>query len=103
MSTNNRELAQKIYDLMSGAIAPEECKPVNGHEIANEFAEGAPCELAYREVYEACGRLGERINVPFGEDSDIETVLDGMTEIQERLCLKMFEYGQMFAESKEEK
>ena len=60
-------------------------------EIEDEFAEGKECCLLYEGVYQAgrnlCERLGE------DEDSDVETILNGMERITRLVSLKMYEYG----------
>lgn len=62
-----------------------------GAAIEDEFAEGKECCLLYESVYQAgqnlCERLGE------DEDSDVETILNGMERITRLVSLKMYEYG----------
>ena len=62
-----------------------------GTAIEDEFAEGKECCLLYESVYQAgrnlCERLGE------DEESDVETILNGMERITRLVSLKMYEYG----------
>lgn len=62
-----------------------------GVVIEDEFAEGKECCLLYEGVYQVgrnlCERLGE------DEDSDVETILNGMERIIRLVSLKMYEYG----------
>lgn len=64
--------------------------PAGGAAIEDEFAEGKECCLLYEGVYQAgrnlCERLGE------DEDSDVETILNGMERISRPLSMKMYEY-----------
>ena len=64
--------------------------PAGGAAIEDEFAEGKECCLLYEGVYQAgrnlCERLGE------DEDSDVETILNGMERIFRPLSMKMYEY-----------
>ena len=61
-----------------------------GAAIEDEFAKGKECCLLYEGVYQAgrnlCERLGE------DEDSDVETILNGMERITRLVSLKMYEY-----------
>ena len=52
---------------------------------------------AYREVYAAGERLCRRLGVQFGDDVDVEAIVDNMMEIQREIGLKMYEYGWYFA------
>ena len=83
-------LKEQIFDKMNGFLTeglhslPESCA------IEDEFAEGKECCLLYEGVYQAgrnlCERLGE------DEDSDVETILNGMERISRPLSMKMYEY-----------
>ena len=80
-----------IYDKMNGFVTEETLSLPEGTVIDNEFAEGKECSLLYEGVYQAgrnlCERLGE------DEDSDVETILNGMERIARLLSMKMYEYG----------
>lgn len=102
MDKNSHEFKQKVYDLVSGSIDVKKHPSPESEIVVNEFAEGSPCEEAYREVYQACGRLSEKLGVDFGEDADVECILNKMFEIQEILCMKMYDYGWLFAKKEEE-
>ena len=95
------ERKKLIYDLMNGTLdfkdnPPEECKLVE-----DEFSEGKVCEQAYTEIMSAYQRLCQRLGVDGEEDKDIEVIINSYEFITEYLCLKMFDYGAMFAQSLE--
>ena len=84
-------LKEQIYDKMNGFIAEGTLSVPEGIVIEDKFAEGKECCLLYEGVYQAgrnlCVRLGE------DEDSDVETILNGMERIARLLSMKMYEYG----------
>lgn len=80
-----------IYDKMNGFLTDGLPFLAEGTVVEDEFAEGKECCLLYEGVYQAgrnlCERLGE------DEDSDVETILNGMERITRLVSLKMYEYG----------
>ena len=80
-----------IYDKMNGFLTEGLPSLAEGTVVEDEFAEGKECCLLYEGVYQAgrnlCERLGE------DEDSDVETILNGMERIIRLVSLKMYEYG----------
>ncbi len=80
-----------IYDKMNGFLTDGLPSLAEGTVVEDEFAEGKECCLLYESVYQAgrnlCERLGE------DEDSDVETILNGMERITRLVSLKMYEYG----------
>ena len=80
-----------IYDKMNGFLTDGLPSLAEGTVVEDEFAEGKECCLLYEGVYQAgrnlCERLGE------DEDSDVETILNGMERITRLVSLKMYEYG----------
>lgn len=92
------ERKKLIYYLMNGMLdfkdnPPEECKYVE-----DEFLEGKACERAYTEIMSAYQRLCQRLGVDGEEDKDIEVIINSYELITEYLCMKMFDYGAMFAQ-----
>ena len=79
-----------IYDKMNGFLTEGMSSLQGGAAIEDEFAEGKECCLLYEGVYQVgrnlCERLGE------DEDSDVETILNGMERISRPLSMKMYEY-----------
>ena len=79
-----------IYDKMNGFLTEGMSSLQGGTAIEDEFTEGKECCLLYEGVYQAgrnlCERLGE------DEDSDVETILNGMERISRPLSMKMYEY-----------
>ncbi len=80
-----------IYNKMNGFLTDGLPSLAEGTVVEDEFAEGKECCLLYEGVYQAgrnlCERLGE------DEDSDVETILNGMERITRLVSLKMYEYG----------
>lgn len=79
-----------IYDKMNGFLTEGMYSLQEGATIEDEFAEVKERCLLYEGVYQAgrnlCERLGE------DEDSDVETILNGMERISRPLSMKMYEY-----------
>lgn len=84
-------LKEQIFDKMNGFLTEGLLSLLEPCAIEDEFAEGKECCLLYEGVYQAgrnlCERLGE------DEDSDVETILNGMERITRLVSLKMYEYG----------
>lgn len=80
-----------IYDKMNGFLTDGLPSLPEGTVVEDEFAEGKECCLLYEGVYQAgrnlCERLGE------DEDSDVETILNGMERITRLVTMKMYKYG----------
>lgn len=94
MNKSDTKLRQLIYELMNGCL--ERFPAEESRYVEDEFAEGKYCEKKYQEVYDANVRLCERLGTS-KEDRDVETIINRLMEIQEYLCMKMFDYGWMFA------
>lgn len=97
MEKNSTEFMQQVYDLATGAYNPGSSIVAENAFVENVFSEGAVCAEAYREVYAAGERLCRRLGVQFGDDVDVEAIVDNMMEIQREIGLKMYEYGLYFA------
>lgn len=96
MVQKDREFRQLVYDLMNGSLDLEKAPVKERDYIKNEFAEGEYCSEKYREVYEANMRLCRRLG-NLAEDSDVEIIITCLLEIQEYMCMKIFDYGWMYA------
>ena len=85
----NSITSEAIYQTLTGSTA--EAYQVPG--VENAFAEGSPCAVLYRQIYQAnqrlCARLGQT-----DSDPDVESIIDSFLEINKYLCLKMYQYGQ---------
>ena len=57
------------------------------------------CEQAYTEIMSVYQRLCQRLGADGEEDKDIEVIINSYELITEYLCMKMFDYGAMFAQS----
>ncbi len=79
-----------IYDKMNGFLTEGMYSLQEGAAIEDEFAEVKECCLLYEGVYQAGRNLCERLEED--EDSDVETILNGMERISRPLSMKMYEY-----------
>lgn len=82
---------QTVYETMIGVLKQEYRVP----GVSNEYEPGKPCDLLYKEVYDANCRLCQRLGIPC-DDEDVETIISNMFDIQQILCLRMYEYGVKF-------
>ena len=89
------DFKQEVYHLMCGQMVPEESVVPGAGNIRNEFAEGSFCGKEYEKIYEANRNLCERLGVE--EDGDVETIINSFFGIANHLCLKMYDYGEMFS------
>ena len=88
MEKNSTEFMQQVYDLATGAYNPGSSIVAENAFVENVFSEGSVCAEAYREVYAAGERLCRRLGVQFGDDVDVEAIVDNMMEIQRRSALR---------------
>lgn len=63
--------------------------------VEDAFTLGSYCEERYREIWEAYGRIRERLGVE-DEDEDMEQVIRAFEDVQQELCLRMYRYGAAF-------
>lgn len=96
MNKNSAEFRKLIYELMNGYLVLEKVPIEERRYVEDEFTEGKYCEKKYQEVHEANIRLCKRLGKS-EEDNDVETIINHLLEIQEYLCMKMFDYGWTFA------
>lgn len=94
MDKQSMEFKKRIYDLMNGSLDLVNHPVPEGRMVKNEFAEGEACGELYRQIYEANGRICEKLGER--EDRDVEIIIDSFMEITERMCLKMYDYGGLF-------
>ena len=83
----DRKLIEFVYDAMQG-----EYRSSVNPDIENAFEEGAPCYNWYGKAYDAERRLEDRLGKD-SHDDDVECIMCAMTDIQQYLCFKMYEYG----------
>lgn len=99
MNMQREDLKDVIYILMNGEMKLEgECVEI-GKIIPNEFAEGAYCEQLYQKVYDANLRLCEKLGVE--ESKDVEIIISGLMRIGKHMAMKMYDYGELFAETEQ--
>lgn len=89
------ELFQRIYGDLNGAYP----HPAAPFPVENAFAEGEPCMVLYKEVYDCRIRVSDRLDEK--DDPDLDLIVDKMLEIAEILSRKMFEYGIKVQESRQ--
>ena len=65
--------------------------------VENAFEEGSFCAMCYHDIWEAYGRLRDRLGVE-DEDKDVEIIISVMEDVQRELCCRMYHYGAMFGE-----
>lgn len=95
MERDDKELKQKIYDLMNGNLDLNSFSYPESQIVENEFADGKPCSRLYEEVYSANCRLCKRLGVE--EDYDVETIISNLLDIGKYECMKMYDYGILFS------
>ena len=78
------KLAQLIYNRLMGY----EDRPIPELPVENLFAQGAPCDELYEEIYAANLRLCRRLGVE--EDGDIQVILDRCDQINRLVAERMF-------------
>lgn len=89
----DKDFANDIYDSLCGLLVT----PVTG--VADAFEEGSICAEKYEQILAAYERLRQRLGVQ-AEDSDVEEIIDSFLHIQKVLCLKMLEYGALYAQKR---
>ena len=87
-----KETAWQVYYSLQDLLLPEYRLPW----VENVFGDNMECTKAYKQVYDANVRLCDRLGQP-DEDTDVEIIINSLFEIQQILCLKMFEYGVRYA------
>lgn len=84
------KLAQLVYARVMGYDE----QPCQDLPVENLFAEGAPCDRLYEQIYDAKLRICQRLGAD--EDNDIELILDSFDQITRLVAEKMFHYGTYF-------
>jgi hypothetical protein len=80
-----------VYNTLRGHLLPDHQIP----GVENVFTPGKRCDLLYSKVYDAQRRLEQRLGVQ-EYDSDVETIIESLTQIQKELCYCMYQYGAKF-------
>lgn len=100
MKTNREDFKQMIYDLMNGSWNLKEYPVPESKYVENEFVNNRFCNQAYEEIYNSNKNLCRRLNVE--EDMDVECIISNFLDIQSYLCMKMYDYGVLFAKEQED-
>lgn len=82
---------QWAYETMACFMKEEHKMP----GVEDAFAEGSYCARCYREIWEAYGRLRDRLGVE-DEDADVEIIIRAFEDVQQELCYRMYDYGAIF-------
>ncbi len=90
---NKEDLKNVIYQLVTGTRNLAEYPAEESRYVENAFAEGEPCAVRYKEIYETGNRICERLGVE--TDPDVDTLMDDFLEIMEIVSKKMFDYGML--------
>ena len=88
---SNKQIEDVYYTLI-GVMNEAYC--VEG--VENLFAGESECACAYSRMLGAYGRLRDRLGVE-NEDTDVETIISSLLDIEKTVSIKMFEYGMRFA------
>ena len=86
------EFVDIVYDLLNGT----RIRQPNDPEVENLFAVGRECEQLYTLVYNANLQLCNKLGVE--EDADVETIINSLLRICERIGKRMYCYGAEFAQ-----
>lgn len=96
MEKNSKEFKELVFELMNGSLVLEACSEPEKEIVKNEYEDSnSKCSLLYEKVFAANRRLCERLHVE--EDDDVEIIISSLLEIAEYQCMKMYDYGMMFA------
>ncbi len=91
------QFQQTVFDLINGYMELERNRIPESKFVQNEFSEGSLCNQAYGRVMDAYARLCNGLHPDKDEDEDIDIIIDEMNSINHHLCIKMFQYGVLFA------
>lgn len=81
------QIAQAVYDRLLGNLELQ----VGGPIVEDLFADGAPGDLLYEQIYQANLRLCQKLGVE--EDADIQCIIDHFWSLTALVAEKMFQYG----------
>lgn len=99
--SNREEWKNLVYELVNGTYDLENYPIEESRYIKNEFAEGEFCDRTYDMVHEAKQRIYKKLGVT--EDQDVELMIALLEQINYHLAMKMYDYGDFFADRTEEK
>ena len=81
---------EAVYETLSGIAGPEYSVP----GVENMYADGSDCLQLYEQMRVAYDRVLARLDL-MDEDPDIEEMILLMEKMQQRMCLRMYEIGQL--------
>lgn len=103
MERNSQKFKQLVYDLMNGSLNLKDYPVEESRYVENEYEEGKFCEETYSKIFDLNRKLCERLGIGDGEDKDVEDMINYLFDIQRHMCMKMYEYGWLFAKIEEDK
>lgn len=83
---------EAVYMTLTGDLCEENRVP----GVENLYAEGAPCDRLYREMWDAYLRLLDRLGCK-DEDPDVDIIIDSLLRICEIVGHGMYRCGEKFA------
>ena len=87
------EFAEQVYNTLTGQYS-QSTYGVPG--VENTFAPGQPCQLLYRDAFDAYQRICDRLGV-IDEDDDLEIIMNALLDIGQITGMHMFHYGVIFS------
>lgn len=81
------KIAQAVYDRLLGHLVLQ----MGTLDVEDLFADGAPGDVLYEQIYEANLRLCQKLGVQ--EDEDLQSIIDHFWDLNALIGEKMFHYG----------
>lgn len=94
------DFANMVYDLVCGNFDTERFPVPESYVVKDEFGPESLCGKAYENAIAAYSRLCVRLGVEDMNDRDVEIIFDSLMSISRFVGIKMFGYGQVFADMK---
>ena len=91
MKKQEYSMAKEVYDSLWGGVSEEYRIPC----VEDATASGSHCMELYGQMLDAYDRLLLRLG-RVDDDDDVEDIINSLLDLQEELCLKMFEYGRIY-------
>ena len=86
------DFIDEVYYSLTGDLCEEYRVP----KVEDLYAQGAPCDLLYREMRDAYERLLDRLGC-IDDDEDLDIMVDTMTSICKITSYAMYRCGEKFA------
>lgn len=89
------DAGELAYAKMTGNLMPDADLPEWVNRIPDAFEPGGKCAYRSEKIYAARERIFQKLGVM--DEENIEIIVAEFECIQHDLCIKMFEYGKIFA------